>query len=63
MKINMKIENLKRIEEVSTFLDGTVNVDFTIIDTKLERYERIQKALLSIKYSSLSKHEKGYVAN
>ncbi|MFT4694676.1 MAG: hypothetical protein ACI8TE_001594, partial [Francisella sp.] len=28
---------------------------------KLERYERIQKVLLSIKYSSLSKHEKGIV--
>ncbi len=31
----MKIENLKRIEEISTFLDGTENVDLTIIDTKL----------------------------
>jgi hypothetical protein len=57
----MKIENLKTVEAISTFLDGTENIAFTIIDTKLERYERIQKVLLSIKYSSLSKHEKGIV--
>ncbi|MFT4694404.1 MAG: hypothetical protein ACI8TE_001318, partial [Francisella sp.] len=61
MKINMKIENLKTVEAISAFLDGTKNIAFTIIDTKLERYERIQKVLLSIKYSSLSKHEKGIV--
>ena len=57
----MKIENLKTVEAISAFLDGTENIAFTIIDTKLERYERIQKVLLSIKYSSLSKHEKGIV--
>ena len=57
----MKIENLKTVEEISIFLDGTESVAFTIIDSKQERYERVQKVLLGIKYSSLSKHEKGIV--
>ena len=46
----MKIENLKTVEEISIFLDGTESVAFTIIDSKQEHYERVQKVLLGIKY-------------
>ena len=59
--MTMNIENLKTIEAISNFLDGTEHVVFTVIDDKLERYKWIQKVLISIRYRSLSKHEKGIV--
>ena len=57
----MNIENLKTIEAIRNFIDGTEHVVFTVIDDKLERYKWIQKVLISIRYRSLSKHEKGIV--
>ena len=48
MKINMKIENLKTVEEISIFLNGAESVAFTLINSKQERYERVQKVLLGV---------------
>ena len=59
--MTMNIENLKTIDAIKNFLGGTEHVVFTVIDDKLERYQWIQKVLISIRYRSLSKHKKGIV--
>ena len=56
----MNIKNIKSLEQVQLFLDGTVDVKFAI-DTKKQRYQFIEQTLIHFDYLKLSKKEKGFL--
>jgi len=55
----MKLEQLTSIQSVCQFLDGTQVVVFCVANSKRERYQWIQKTLVSFRYPSLGKTDKG----
>ena len=57
----MKLEELKTIEQLSQFLDGTQAVIFKITTVKKERYDWIRHELVRFDYLKLSKLDKGIV--
>jgi len=57
----MKLDNLKTIEELAGFLDGSQPVAFSVSSSKKERYSTLSKLLTRFKYSKLSRQEKGIV--
>ena len=57
----MKLEELKTIEQLSQFLDGTQVVIFKITTIKKERYDWIRHELVRFDYLKLSKLDKGIV--
>jgi transposase InsO family protein len=61
MKTIMNIENLKNIEDLEQFIQGTQAVAFTVLGDKNERYQFIQKTLVKFHYLTLNKSEKGVV--
>lgn len=56
----MNIQNIKTLEQVKMFLDGTVEVDFAI-ETKEQRYQFIENTLIDFDYLKRSKKEKGWL--
>lgn len=54
----MSDNQIKTLEQVRQFLKGTVDIELEI-ETKLERYEWIEKTLIRFRYLQLSKAEKG----
>lgn len=61
MKTLMNIDNLKTIESVTQFLQGSQAVAFGIATTKEERYRWISKVLAKYRYTQLSKKDKGTI--
>ena len=61
MNILMNIDNLKTINSVRRFLNGSLPVAFTIKSSKLERYTWIQGTLIKYNYFRLSKKNKGLI--
>jgi len=59
MKTIMKLEELKTIEQISQFLDGTQSVIFKVDTIKAERYKWIQQELVRFGYLTQSKVNKG----
>jgi hypothetical protein len=59
MKTIMKLEELKTIEQLIQFLDGTKAVMFTINSSKNEHYKWFKNELIRFRYLSLKKTEKG----
>ena len=57
----MKLEELKTIEQLSQFLNGTQVVIFQISTKKKERYDWIQHELVRFDYLQLKKTAKGIV--
>jgi len=57
----MKLEELKTIEQLTQFLNGTQAVIFKLDTVKTERYQWIQHELIRFQYSQLSKADKGVV--
>jgi len=57
----MNIENLKNIEDLEQFIQGTQAVAFTVLGDKNERYQFIQNTLVKFHYLTLNKSEKGVV--
>lgn len=55
----MKLEELKTIEQISQFLDGTQSVIFKVDTIKAERYKWIQHELVRFGYLTQSKQNKG----
>lgn len=59
MKTIMKLDNLAKIEEISSFLAGTQAVAFNVASSKLERYGLISLVLGRFNYKSLKRQDKG----
>lgn len=57
----MKLENIKRVDELSNFLDGTQPIAFAVSSSKQERYQEISKILSRFNYHSLGRKHKGIV--
>lgn len=55
----MKLEQLTSLETVRQFLEGTQAVAFCVANSKRERYQWIQKTLVSFRYLSLGRTDKG----
>jgi len=57
----MKIENLKTLSALEAFLQGNQQVAFSVLGSKVERYQFIRKTLVRFGYRTLSKKDKGIV--
>ena len=57
----MKLEELKTIEQLSQFLDGTQAVIFKLDTIKKKRYQWIQHELARFDYMAINKTDKGIV--
>src|SRR4030066_2124595 len=58
MKTIMNDAQIKTLEQVRQFLEGTGGVDLTI-DAKEDRYAWIQRTLIRFRYRQLGKTDKG----
>lgn len=61
MKTIMNIKNLKTIEQISGFLEGTQPLIFEPASSKAERYVFVRQILVQLNYCGLKKSEKGQV--
>ncbi len=57
----MKLEELKTIEQLNQFLDGTQAVMFSLSSSKNEHYNWFRHELIRLRYLSLGKADKGVV--
>ena len=57
----MKLNDLRSIDQLRDFLDGTQAVVFAVVTDKDERYQWIQQSLIKFRYGRLSKADKGIV--
>ena len=57
----MKFENLKTIDQMVSFIDGTQPIIFVVTSNKKERYELVEQILQRFKYSKLKRNDKGKV--
>ncbi len=57
----MKLENLKTIEEMSLFINGTQSITFEVLSSKDEVYKMIEQILRRFCYRKLKKKDKGIV--
>ena len=57
----MKLEELRTLEDVQAFLEGTQAVVFEVAETKAVRYRWIERILIRFSYSKLSKKQRGLV--
>lgn len=55
----MKLDNLKTIEEMEAFLNGSQVIAFGVATSKDERYQLIESLLRRFGYSCLRRREKG----
>jgi len=55
----MKLEELKTIEQLSQFLDGTQAVIFKLDTVKKKRYQWIRHELVRFDYMRMSKADRG----
>jgi len=60
MNTVMNDNEIKKIEEVRRFLDGTSDMEFSI-ETKAERYDWIEKSFSRFRYLKRSKGDKGLI--
>ena len=51
----MKLEELRTLEDVQAFLEGTQAVVFEVAESKAVRYRWIERILIRFSYSKLSK--------
>ena len=57
----MKLEELRTLEDVQAFLEGTQAVVFEVAESKAVRYRWIERILIRFSYSKLSKKQRGLV--
>ena len=55
----MTIEDLKTIDELEAFLEGSQPIAFSVFGNKNERYNFIRKELVKFRYLMLTKKRKG----
>ena len=61
MKTIMKLDNLRTIEEMEAFINGSQAVAFVVASNKDERYQVVEAILRKFRYSGLKRREKGIV--
>ena len=57
----MKLDDLRSIDPLRDFLEGTQDVAFAVLTGKDERYRWMQQTLIKFRYRRLSKADKGIV--
>ena len=57
----MKLNDLRSINQLREFLEGTQVVAFAVVTNKDERYQWMQQTLIKSRYRRLSKANKGIV--
>ena len=57
----MKLDDLRSIDQLRDFLEGTQDVAFAVLTGKDERYRWMQQTLIKFRYQRLSKADKGIV--
>ena len=57
----MKLDDLRSIDQLRDFLEGTQEVAFAVLTSKDERYRWMQQTLIKFGYRRLSKADKGIV--
>ena len=57
----MKLNDLRSIDQLRDFLDGTQAVVFAVVTDKDKRYQWIQQTLIKLRYGRLSKADKGII--
>lgn len=57
----MKLDNLKTIEQMESFLNGSQAIAFTVASSKDERYQFVEGVLKRFGYLRLKRYEKGIV--
>ena len=57
----MKLDDLRSIDQLRDFLEGTQDVVFAVLTGKDERYRWMQQTLIKFRYRHLSKADKGIV--
>lgn len=55
----MKLDNLKTIDQMKTFLAGSQAIAFAVATSKSERYQFVEKLLKSFTYQRLKRQDKG----
>ncbi len=61
MKTIMNLDNIKTLDEVSDFLNGSQPVVFEVASSKDERYAWVRKTLYRFDYRRLKKKHRGLV--
>lgn len=61
MKTIMKVEELKTLNQLQSFLDGTQAVAFSVESNKDDQYAWLQRTFTHFRYPRLDKHSKGVV--
>ena len=57
----MKLSDLRSIDQLRDFLEGTQAAAFAVVTNKDERYQWMQQTLIKFRYRRLSKADKGIV--
>lgn len=57
----MKLDNLKTIEQMTSFLNGSQAIAFTVASSKDERYKFVEDVLRQFGYIRLKRYDKGVV--
>ena len=57
----MKLDDLRSVDQLRDFLEGTQAVAFTVVTNKDERYQWMQRTLIRFGYRQLSKADNGIV--
>ena len=57
----MKLDNLKTIEEMESFLAGSQAIAFCVASSKDERYYFIESILKRFWYTQRNRHDKGVI--
>ena len=57
----MKLDNLRTIDEMQLFLDGSQAFAFAVASSKAERYRFVENILRRFAYSRLKRRDKGVV--
>ena len=57
----MKLDNLRTIEQVESFINGTQAIAFAVASSKAERYQLVERILKRFTYPRLKRREKGIV--
>lgn len=57
----MKLDNLKTIEQMESFLNGSQSIAFTVASSKDERYQFVEGVLKRFGYLRLKRYDKGVV--
>jgi len=61
MNTIMKLDNLRTIDEMASFINGSQAIAFTVASSKAERYQLVERILNRFNYLDLKRQAKGIV--